>query len=222
MPLLTEGEPARRVAELLMQRGAAATASAESVGNPADGVCWLGGPLREALTRRRSVRDFAADPLPCGHLRAIIADARAATAATWPGTRHGDTALTVMVAADRVTGLAEGVHAAGPGQWLPLAKPGRALLGSLAVEYADAPALLLVCGDLAQISRVGGGYGDLLVRAGTLGYAAWLRAISLGLGGSIYGGTSPQVTAVARQAGAGLQHVFTVAIGHPAVDQVAP
>jgi len=192
----------------------------EPVQDMAD-LSWLPGPIEDALARRRSVRVFAPDAVSSSLVKAIVTAAYDAEAATWPPRWHGAATLAILVAAYRVDGMARGLYA-------PSIEPGRQPLGAddawlqaLPAMYADAPALLLICADLNGACREAGaaGYPATLVRAGTLGYAAWLWALSSGLAGSVYAGPSPGVTGAARQLDANLRHLFTVAVGVPA-DQV--
>jgi nitroreductase len=184
-----------------------------------DGRAWLPGSVDEILLRRRSVREFASGPLPVSQLQAAATAARNAEAATWPARSHGTSAFEILVAAFRVDGLPKGMFVIRDAGQTRLAGPGAARLDSLRGQYADAPALLLICADLNQACRAAGaaGYPSTLVRAGTMGYAAWLWAISAGLAGSVYGAPSHRVTEVARQLDTNLRHLFTVAIGTPAL-----
>jgi hypothetical protein len=136
---------------------------------------------------------------------------------TWAGADPDDLALLVLVAAVRVTDLRRGLYTIGP--------MGADAFETLSVaaqspdpegghEYGGASALLHVCGDLAAACQRGGsGYGALLVRAGALGQAAWLAAVSAGLAGAVYGRASHRITEAARPLGRGLRHLLTVAVG---------
>jgi nitroreductase len=183
-----------------------------------DGPRWLPGSVEETLLRRRSVREFSADPLPVSRVRAAIAAARDAEAAAWPARSHGAVTFEILVAAFRVDGLPRGLFAIRDSCPAELAGPQSIWLDSLRGQYADAPALLLICADLNHACRVAGpaGYSSTLVRAGTIGYAAWLWAISAGLAGSVYGVASHEVTGAARRLDANYRHLFTVAFGAPA------
>lgn len=209
MPMIPAGETGKRLGDVLCDRRPA---------HMHDGLGWLPGSLDETLIGRRSVREFSTDPLPRSHLSAVIAAALDADAATWPAHPHGAVTFEILVAVFRVDGLAAGVYACRGGHHAMLAGPGSAWFDALRGQYADAPVLLLICGDLNQACRAAdsAGYPSMLVRSGTIGYAAWLWAISAGLAGSVYGGASHRVTDVARKLDPNLRHLFTVALGTPA------
>jgi hypothetical protein len=126
-----------------------------------------------------------------------------------------DPAVVVMIEAARVTHLRRGLYTAGPtGKTVFEPLPGAAQSPDVSREYGSAPALLHVCGDLvAACQRGGSGYSALLVRAGALGEAAWLAAVSAGLAGATYARSSYRVTEAVRPLGQGLRHLLTVAIG---------
>jgi hypothetical protein len=62
-------------------------------------------------------------------------------------------------------------------------------------EFAAAPVLCTVTGNLAAAQARHGGYGhrQLLVRAGAAAHAAWLAALRLDLVGTVFAGLLPQV-----------------------------
>jgi nitroreductase len=176
-------------------------------------------PLEEVLRQRRSVRTFGADEVSQSDIGFIIRSGLAAERSLWtPGTHRG---MDVTIAT-----AAFGVGELGQGLYLPAAEagtlfarvPGQEWLTGLQAQYAAAPALLLVCGNVPQACAATGvrGYPQLLVRAGSAGYGAWLAAVSIGLAGCAFGGSNYRVTsAVARHCGEPLRHLFTIAIGHP-------
>jgi hypothetical protein len=205
MPEITAGETSHRLGQALLDRRPPAS----------DDLGWLPGSVEDVLLRRCSVREFSAEPLPEACVRLAAAAARRAEAATWPTRSHGTAAFEILIAALNVEGLARGLY---PAQGsIRLTDPDAGWLGSLRGQYADAPALLLVCGDLNQACQAAGpsGYASMLVRAGTIGYGAWLWAVATDLAASVYGSPSHQVTSVARQLDANLRHLFTVALGAP-------
>ncbi len=205
MPIVAHGGTSNGLGEVLLDRQQPAR----------EGLAWLHGPVEDILRSRSSVRAFSADPLPASCVRDAVSAARAAEAAVWPARSHGAATFEVLVAAFNVAGLDGGLYPA-HGR-CPLATPASGWLDSLRGLYADAPALLLICGDLNGACRAAGpsGYGSMLVRAGSIGYGAWLWAVSASLAASVYGGTSHRVTGAARLLNGNLRHLFTVAIGAP-------
>ena len=152
----------------------------------APGGCeWLPGPAGQAMARRQAVRDFADSPVPAAQVLAIIAAARGADASLWPPRSHSAGTFEILVAAFGVGGMPRGLYPAGAGFGTRMAQVEPGWLDSLRDQYADAPVLLLICADLNGACRAAGpaGYPSMLVRAGTLGYAAWLAGIAGGLAG---------------------------------------
>lgn len=182
-----------------------------------DRCTWLPGPIEHSLTRRRSVRVFAASALSRAHVLGAVAAAHEAEEAVWPPGQHGGVGLDVLIAAFNIEGMAKGLYAIYEAN-AELLSEDSACLGILRERYADAPVLMLVCADLNQTCRDAGpaGYQAALIRAGTLGYAAWLWSISMGLTGCVYGAASHHASGVGRTRNANLRHLFTVAIGMPA------
>ncbi|WP_369192350.1 hypothetical protein [Streptomyces sp. R08] len=136
----------------------------------------------------------------------------------WPYEIHGDMGITIAVAAYRVDGLVPGLHLyenVGDGD-PQLTVDDADWLGLLRAKYADAPALLLVCGDLDAACAVHGaaGYPHVLTRCGHAGYAALLSAVSFGLAAAPFGFTVPWPRTVRGLCGeANRNHLFTVALG---------
>jgi hypothetical protein len=161
-------------------------------------------PLDEILSERRSVREFADAQVTQAELRWIAESALACERRVWHPGQHGSTPLFLLATVFRVTGLAPGLYDC-PG-FEARAASGAELEG-LRERYADAAALLHVCG------RITTEYPQCVTRAGSLGYAAWLAAIDGGLAGSVYGGGCALVTAAARRSVPGSRHLFTVAVG---------
>ncbi|MEU4266230.1 hypothetical protein ACYCCF_30860 [Streptomyces argenteolus] len=82
------------------------------------------------------------------------------------------------------------------------------------LNYADAPALIFIGGPVVGTS--GASYGELMTRAGALGYAAWLSALSHGLECSVFALPNFRVTQAMRAQEDRTRHLFTVAVGKPA------
>lgn len=207
MPIIIPEVQAPLITEALASRSVPAQETADLV--------WRPGSIEDTLARRRSVRVFRPDPVPESVVRGAVAAARDAEAAIWPASSHGAFTFEILVAAYRVEGMAGGLYATSTGTGLPPLGTDDALLGSLPALYADAPVLLLICGDLNGACRARGssGYASMLIRAGTIGYAGWLWAVSAGLAGSVYAAPSHQVTGAARELDPNLRHLFTLALG---------
>jgi hypothetical protein len=221
MPLITESAASKQLPEAFQDRK---SAPASPLGGPAAAdfrphqrCTWLRGPIEESLIRRQSVRAFALSAVPRSLVLGAIAAARAAGEAVWPPDRHGGVSMQMLVAAVNVDGLAPGVYTVREAG-TDLLTPKSEYLDILREQYADAPVLILICADLNQACRDAGqaGYPATLTRAGTVGYAAWLWAVSAGLAGCVYGGASPDASGAVRQLDGNLRHLFTVAIGAPA------
>lgn len=227
MAIVEAGEATRQVTDLLRTRTRAAARDQEAGARPnasdrnasdrnasdTDPAGLISpAALEDVLRKRESVRDFAPRELKAEHVTDLICRGYAAERQVWPARAHGDARLVVLLAAYRVTGMTPNMYAVPAGDQRPSPVPGQL---PLAATYADAPALLLICADPHQQARdpSGSGYGSLLVRAGTLGYAMWLAAVSSGLAGSVYGGSCDDVTIAARGWDKRYRHFFTVAIG---------
>jgi nitroreductase len=170
------------------------------------------------LADRRSVRQFAGRPVPAALLADACQNAMRIERAYWPAEVHGDAGLRLAVATARVDGLATGVHtfSVATAEFGYLADA--ALVGELQQEYANAPALVLVCAEHVRDRDVlpRSSYQSMVVRAGTLGYAVLLNAMAAGLCGCPFGRAMSQVpsTLSARYARP-VHHLFTIAIGWP-------
>lgn len=221
MPIITEFEAGRQLPEAFQERK---PVRANPLGEQApagfrthERCAWLRGPIEEALIRRQSVRVFAPSAITCSQVMGAIAAARDAGEVVWPSGQHGGVSLEMLIAANNIDGLAPGLYTADEAGVEPLAQE-PAYLDILREQYADAPALILICADLNRACREAGqgGYPATLTRAGTAGYAAWLWAVSVGLAGCVYGGASQQASAAGRRLDADLRHLFTVSMGLPA------
>lgn len=216
MPLVPAHEPCDAVADLLRVRSPFPGAS------PSDrDVAAMSGtepsrpakPAAEILAGRRSVRSFADQPLHTDHLADVLRRAEQQQRAQWPVEAHGSPSMTMLVAARTLTGLEPGLYRRDPAASCLTALDATVPVGltdGLHAAYTTAPALVLICGPVR--SMPGAVYGNLLVRAGALGYAIWLAALTTGLCCSVYGGTSESIS---RLSGRARAHLFTLAIGHP-------
>jgi hypothetical protein len=231
MPIINPDAQIPRITEALAARrppfpdeGHLAPASHPTRSREIADLIWLPGSIDATLARRRSVRKFRRDPVPESMVEAAVTAARDAEAATWPASSHGAFRFEILVAACAVEGVARGLHATSSGAGLRPLGTYDACLRSLPALYADVPVLLLICGDLNGVCRAGGasGYASMLTRAGTIGYAAWLWAVSAGLAGSVYAAASHEVTGAARELDPNLRHLFTLALGAPAEQAQSP
>jgi hypothetical protein len=212
MPLTPAGQLSHSVLDLLKLRDG----RPDETQQPLMTVPWPSGAANDALARRRAVRHFTDEPISLPALATVIEHARAAGQTVWPAEVHGLVEYTILIAAFRVTGLDPGLYlAGGDTKTDPFSRPTDApWLDSLRAAYADAACLLLICANITAACRTGGpGYGPLLIRAGTIGYAAWLSAISLGLAGCVYARPHYRVTEVARLVDGRSNHVFTISLG---------
>jgi nitroreductase len=220
MAIVPAGEAAQQVAKLLRARpnltmSASAVTRERRGSGSASPIPWSAGQLAGILSARQSVRTFSTEPLTAGQITEIVATARAAWRHALPAP-YGRSDLEVLVAARAVSELAPRVYrwTAGAG---PRQVAGQGLVVALAEQYVTAPAILLICGHLSESGSQGqASYAATLVRAGALGYAALLAAVSVGLVGCPYGGSSLPARRAAQDAAAGASHLFTVAIGNPA------
>jgi hypothetical protein len=234
MPLIEEAalrrdllSPANSTGELPLQRmtGTLAKAAQDQAHHFPDGIGSIASvlgsemSLPNILSRRRSVRVFNAKPAPAAELAVIAQAGLAAERRLRPAEAHDCMAMTFVLAALNVAGLAPGLYisTAHAPETFSLIQHQPAWMQELRQRYADAPAILMVCGDTRSACRAMGkrGYGQILVLAAAAGHAAWLRAISLGMAGTVYGGTCHQVTASLAQADSPHRwHLFTLAVGY--------
>jgi hypothetical protein len=223
MGLIEAGESYRQVYDLLRERPArpiptqSGSDAGESTARPAapPDQCQplgLSHNIGALLHARRSVREFSPDPIELRQLERMVGAAYAFCDDTWPASRHGALPITVIAAARGVLGAKPGLLQVGPSRCDLIRALDAPLADTLSHEYADAPVILLLCGDPHRLGH-GGGYGSVLVRVGATGYAIWLAAIADGLQASVYGRSNNDITCIARQINPRLRHLFTVAVG---------
>ncbi|GAA1818732.1 hypothetical protein GCM10009682_44300 [Luedemannella flava] len=178
--------------------------------------------LDDALPGRTAVRDYAMTPLSAADLSAILTAADRIDADIWSAERAAGVDLDLYCATWRVTGLDTGLHRFGP-QGPALHRVADLPAGAAAEdlvsqrEFARAPALLVITGNLAAALARHGSHGHrlLLTRAGAAGHAAWLTALRLNLVGTVFAGLLPHV--LRECAGADGYHraaLFAFAVGH--------
>ena len=175
--------------------------------------------LEPALAGRLSLRDFAPRPLALAEAATLLHAAAHEDAA---GLGADEPALELFLVAWRVDGLPTavyryGAHALSAVAALPADGDGLVLQR----EFAQAPALVVVGGNLAAALQRHGSHGHrlLLARAGAAGHAAWLAALSLDLVGSVFAGLLP--TAFCELTGGDgylRAPLFAFAAGHRRVD----
>jgi hypothetical protein len=168
------------------------------------------------LADRRSVRQFARRPVPAALLADACQNAMRVQRAYWPPEVHADAGLRLAVAAAGVDGLAKGVHTFSVATAEFGYVAGAALVGELQQQYANAPALVLVCAEHVRDRGVlpRSSYQSMVVQAGTLGYAVLLNAMAAGLCGCPFGRAMSQVpTTLSARYARPVHHLFTIAIG---------
>ncbi|WP_328740614.1 nitroreductase family protein [Streptomyces erythrochromogenes] len=151
-------------------------------------------PLESLLRRRASVRTYAPRPVAADVLAAVIDRAATFDREAWHDHDAG-VELEFLVAARDVAGLPVGLYLYSPAGGgftrlsdLPAGDAAAELV--LQLEFAHAPAIVMVCGPLAASLDRHGEHGHrlLLTRAGAAAHTAWLTALDRGLVGSIFAG----------------------------------
>lgn len=233
MPLIPRTEPADVVAAALRSGRAARSGRAERSGpvealrresafslpsprpDPDRGADLPMAGLHDVLAGRSAVRAYGARRPTARMLAAVVALALDHDACQWPVEVHGPPPGVLLAAFD-VAGLepglhrwkdpdsADGIHALAQPSWFR----------DLQVRYSAAPAMFLLHGSPLRVGA--DGYGDLLVRVGSLGHALWLAARTHGLEACAFGGPSPEVTALLRTADVTERHLFTLTTGYAA------
>ncbi|AEW99934.1 nitroreductase family protein [Streptantibioticus cattleyicolor] len=182
--------------------------------------------LHAVLDERRTVRDFAATPLPDAVLAAVLAAAREHDARTAPGETRAGNGLAPLVVARRVAGLTPAVYGTGPDpaclyRYGPLTSPAWHCLFA-DPQIAGAPVLVVMAGSVAAacIRHGARGHLRLLRRAGSAVHAGWLAALQRGYGGVILGATlpSPELSATARLDPVSRRPLAALALGTPGPD----
>jgi hypothetical protein len=179
--------------------------------------------LGDVLPERASIREYADTELTGADVSAMFAAADLMDARGWPDERGAGVDLELYCAAWRVSGVDAGLY-----RYLPQ-RSGLVRVASLPVgpqaeelvlqeEFAYAPALLVITGNLAGALARHGSHGHrlLLTRAGAAGHAAWLTSLRLHLVGTVFAGLLPHV--LRERAGADGYHraaLFAFAVGHP-------
>jgi SagB-type dehydrogenase family enzyme len=149
--------------------------------------------LAEALSKRKSVRDFSAEGVNKANIRSILRSALGNNVSV--GSRL---AFTVLI--QRSDDFRSGVY-----QYIPesdsLIRTGHAFSPKRFAELfiqpgcETAPLVIWISGDLSQPSAIcNGGYQTCLVRSGFLGHRLWVASIAVGMSGVLLAGISPEAT----------------------------
>ncbi|MEU2158858.1 nitroreductase family protein [Streptomyces sp. NPDC019396] len=180
-------------------------------------------PLESLLRRRASTRTYAPTPIAVEELAAVVDRAASFDRDAWPDHDAG-AELEFLVAARHVTGLPAGIYLYSSARSefvrladLPAGDAAEELV--LQLEFAHAPAIVMVCGPLAASLDRHGEHGHrlLLTRAGAAAHTAWLTALDRGLVGSIFAGfLSSALTPLVPVDGYRSAQLLAFACGHPA------
>ena len=179
--------------------------------------------LEDALRRRTAIRSFSSAPLRGSELATMAAAAHAWDHEMWAQDVDAGVSLEIFAAAWRVEGLATGLYRYEPQdgslRWaatLPMGEAAEDLV--MQREFAWAPLLLVVTGNLAAAISHRGSHGHrlLLLRAGAAAYASWLAALGMGLAGSLFAGMLPgAMRELAGADGYTRASLFAFAVGRP-------
>ena len=184
--------------------------------------------LEEAISKRRSRREFKGSPLTLEQVSQILWVAQGIT--NREGLRAAPSAgalcpldLYLAVGGQAVEGLAEGVHRYDPeGHSLECILEGdvRLTLARLAVQtfIAEAPLALVITAEYERISQR---YGDRAPRyvhmeAGHSAQNVYLQAEALGLGTVVAGSFQDEEVAQALGLPAGHRPLYIMPVGYPA------
>lgn len=190
-----------------------------------EAVAGAGLDIDDVLRERASIRHYAPSAIASGELAAVLLAAASLDATLYPGETAAGLGLELLVAAWRVDGVApalylsvDGGGALEPVAALPTGERAQELV--LQREFADAPALVVVLGDLAAAEERHGPHGHrlLLQRAGAAGHAGWLAAIAHGMHGTVFAGLLPdKLRALAGVDGSRRAQLLALSFGHPLV-----
>ncbi|RNL71347.1 hypothetical protein EBF04_10400 [Streptomyces sp. I6] len=211
-----------------MSTATAATASTATAGFRPGAAPPLPGDPVQALRRRTAQRHWAPEPLDGDVLVQALGYAFEQDERLWRPAFPTLPAPSATVLVQRLLGVPDGCHHYVPGERRlepePRDLPPLADL-VLQLEFGDAPALVVVHGDLAATAeRHGaGGHRLLLARGAALAHATWLAALSLGAAGSVFAGV---LGAAGRTHlgidGSGRAQLIGLALGSPRPVRSAP
>ncbi len=179
--------------------------------------------LEEALLTRTSLRFFSEESVELAQLATILKTASAGDEQDWSQERAKGIALNLLVVAWRVHGLAPAVYSYIP-ESHELARtntvPDQYTEGKdlvLQTEFADAPVIVLITGNLAAACMRHGAWGhrQLLLRAGAAGHRLWISSLGVGLVGTVFAGFLPRAAQrVANVDGYRNAGLFAYCTGH--------
>ncbi len=183
--------------------------------------------LGEILGRRRSVRQYSQRPVEAAAIGDALHCASSMDQTEWPDEYRHPSPLSYLVLAKRVSGIPEGVYCYdasrhGLCQVRPPLSQAETLELFVQSEFAEAPALIWITGNLAAACASAGakGHRHLLLRAGAAGHRLWMAALALGLSGCLLAGLIP---GAARRLlgidGYTTASLFAFAFGHPVGEQ---
>jgi hypothetical protein len=182
--------------------------------------------LGAALSVRRAVRHWRADPLQLADLSGVCGDAVAA-AGNWADSARLGLAAELIVVARSVDAIPLGIYryrdrSADLVQLIAIEHADALRAFVIQREFADAPAILVAVGPLASSLGAYGshGYRTLLTRAGAMLGAGWLAGVRRGLAGCAFAGLLPHV--LREHAGVdGFHRIapLALAIGYPQAAQ---
>ena len=155
--------------------------------------------LSLSLLERTAIRFYAPTPLTAAQLGTILKAAILGDQQDWPHEEDAGVGLQLLTVAWRVEGIEPAVYSYHPQSHElayvgPAPDPKEATSLALQAEFASAPVLIFVTGNLAAACERYGSWGhrQLLLRAGAAGQRLWLASIGVGLAGTVFAGFLPR------------------------------
>jgi len=198
-------ESRRRAADLSAAPGAAADNLRARADAARGNWVALPPPLEQSQALSRSLHDRTAirfyDPAPVGaaQLGTILRAASAGDRQDWGGEDEAGVGLQFLVVAWRVAGVEPAVYRYQPHDHTldrlgPAPDQQEATSLALQTEFAGAPVIVFMTGNLAAACTRHGGWGhrQLLLRAGAAGQRLWLASLGVGLVGTVFAGFLPR------------------------------
>ena len=180
-------------------------------------------PLEEVMVERTSLRFYSEQDVELAQVGTILQVANAGDEQDWSQEIAAGVTLHLLVVAWRVQGLTPAVYryaAASHALEYVGPAPNQQTEGIdlvLQTEFADAPVIVLITGNLAAACERHGAWGhrQMLLRAGAAGHRLWLASLGVGLVGTVFAGFLPRaahrVAGVDGYRNAGL---FAYSAGH--------